>query len=319
MDKLLRDVYYNAKSPACYSSLRNVYREAKRRNKKIDLNTVRNFLARQDTYTLHRNARKRFKRNKTRTAGIDVHWQTDLADMKSIKRHNSGYTFIVVCIDVLSRFAFAEPVKKKTPEQVGDAIVKMIKTSGRKPWFLMSDRGREYTGKVFKDRMESLDIQHWYASSPDVKCAIVERYMRTLKSRLWRYFTRHKTLRYVDVLQDLVKSINNSHHRTIGCAPAKVDRNNQHIIWERLFGEDDTKPRYRFKQGDLVRITKEKSQLHKGYLPNYTTEVFQISQVLKNRKPATYRVCDLNGEDIEGIFYNEELVKVENATRKRKR
>ena len=108
-------------------------------------------------------------------------------------------------IDVLSRYVFARLLKRKTPEEAAEALDDIIHKTGRRPWTLTTDRGLEFKGRPFQDCMRKHDIHHKYSTSPDVKCAIVERYIRTLKSRIWRHFTRHKTQRYVDVLQDFVK------------------------------------------------------------------------------------------------------------------
>ena len=309
MDKLLSDVFYSSGSPARMSGVQNVYREAKKRNKKITYDIVKEYLTRQNAYTLHKPIRKQFERNKTKTFGLDMHWQSDLADMSSIKKYNSGYAYIVVCIDVLSRYAFAEVVKRKTPEAVGGALEIIMRKADRRPWFLMTDRGKEYAGSVFQDLLRKHGIQHHFATSPDVKCAIVERYIRTLKSRLWKWFTKHKTLRYVGVLQNIVKAINNSFHRTLGRAPATVNRKNQGAVWTHLYGKQQGFTRLRYNPGQKVRITKEKHKLSKGYLPNYTTEVFVISRVL-NRHPATYKLIDQTGDDITGVFYEPELSSV---------
>ena len=88
----------------------------------------------------------------------------------------------------------------------------------------------ENRGFVYKN-----DVNHKYATSPDVKCGIVERLIRTLKSRIWKYFTRNKTNRYIDVLPDLVKAINNSTNRTIKRTPASVTNSNQTDVWNLLY------------------------------------------------------------------------------------
>ena len=306
---MIRDVYYNVDSPACYAGADAVFRECKKRNKRITRKQVDEFLAKQETYTLHRQARRRFNRNKTKTAGIDVDWQADLADMRNLKHWNSGYTYILICVDVLSRFCFARPVKKKTPKLVAEAFRNIIKTSRRLPWILTTVRGLEFKGKPFQEFMQSQDIQHKYATSPDVKCAIAERYIRSLKSKIWKYFTRNKTKRYIDILPDLVKSINNSFHRTIKTTPASVDKSNQSEIWETLYASKKKPYKVRFNVGDQVRISIEKHILSKGYRPNYSKEVFIVSKILR-REPATYKIKDGQDEVIDGVFYNEELVRV---------
>jgi hypothetical protein len=314
LKSLLNDVFYNTESPACFSGANNVYREAKKRNKRITLQNVRDFLRLQSPYTLHKPVKRRFPRNITKTSGIDVDWQADLADMKSLKLKNKGYTFILVCIDVLSRFAFAEPVKRKTPEQIGAAFEVIMERSGRKCQYLMTDRGKEFVGCKFQLILKRHDIQHHYATSPDVKCAIVERYIRTMKGRIWRFFTTNKTLNYEKNLQNIIKATNNSYHRTIGCEPASVTKKHEKKIMSHLYGSQEEPLKTAYKAGDHVRITKEKGLLTKGYQPNFTTEVFVVTKVLENRRPATHKLVDLSGEILDGIFYNQEIVRIANRS-----
>jgi hypothetical protein len=310
MDSKLRDVFYNLNSPACFAGAQAVLNECKKRKIKVTKKQVDVFLSKQDAHTLHKPTYRRFKRNATKTAGIDVDWQSDLADMQQLKKENDGYAYIAVFIDVLSRFVFARPLKRKTPQEVGAVFKSIIETSGRKPWFLTTDRGLEYRGKAFEDICKGYDITRKDATSPDVKCAIAERYIRTLKSRIWRHFTRNKTQRWIDSLPFFVAAINNSVNRTIGIPPALVSQDNQPQIRERLYGKPNRKLVFRLKVGDMVRISMEKHILSKGYRANYKKEVFVISKLMKSRYPATYKIKDLNDEDIGGIFYTQELVRV---------
>ena len=314
--KVIHDVYYNLDSPSCYAGVNKVYNEAKKRDKRVKIEDVREFLARQDAYTLHKPVKRKYQRNATKTSGIDVDWQADLADMQSLKKLNQGYTFILVCIDVLSRFAFVQPLKNKTAESVAHGFETIVKRTKRRCWILTTDRGKEFSGSAFQDMLARNDIQHHYATSPDVKCAIVERYIRTLKSRIWRYFTRTKTLNYIKPLQKIVAAINNSTHRTIGMAPSAVSKKNEKEVWSRLYGQKLPPQRFVYKAGDHVRITKEKHKLSKGYQPNFTLEEFVITKVLENRIPHSYRLCDLQGEDVEGVFYREELVRVSKRSKR---
>ncbi len=120
-------------------------------------------------------------------------------------------------------------------------------------------------------------ITHITTESPDIKAANAERYIRTLKSRLWKYFTTKKTFRYLDVLQSIVRSINKTYTKTLGCRPIDVTQKNEKEIRERLYGEKSKKTTcFEYDIGDKVRIAKEKTLFKKGYLPNYTEEVFEI-------------------------------------------
>jgi hypothetical protein len=310
MDSKIRDVFYNLNSPACFAGAHAVYLECRKRKIKVTKKQVEVFLSKQEAHTLHKPAYRRFKRNVTRTAGIDVDWQSDLADLHQLKKENDGYAYIAVFIDVLSRYVFARPLKRKTPQEVGAVFKEIIESSGRKPWYLTTDRGLEYKGKAFEEVCKSYDITRKDATSPDVKCAMAERYIKTLKSRIWRHFTRNKTQRWIDALPYLVSAINNSVNRSIGMPPSSVNHGNQPQIRDKLYGKRKTKLVFRYKVDDLVRITVEKHKLSKGYSANYKKEIFVVAKLMRNRYPATYKLKDLDSEDIDGVFYSEELVRV---------
>ena len=133
---------------------------------------------------------------------------------------------------------------------------------------------------------------------------------QTLKSKLYRYFTAVNSLRYIDVLQDLVDSYNNTYHRSIGRAPA-VSLLNVGTIRKRLYGEmNSTAPKkFKFHVGDHFRLSLWKRLFKKGYKMSWTEEIFQITHQL-SRTPVVYTVQDLLERPIEGTFYEEELQKV---------
>ena len=140
---------------------------------------------------------------------------------------------------------------------------------------------------------------------------MVARVNHTLKSKLYRYFTGVNSLCYIDVLQDIVNSYNNTYHRSIGRVPATVSVLNVGLVRRKLCGKfERSKPkRFKFKVGHHVRLSLHKRLFKKGYKMNWTEEIFQVV----NRLPRTlvvYEVCDLLERPIEGIFYEKELQKV---------
>lgn len=302
---LLDEVYYNPKSPAYLAGANAVYREAKKRRKTITLKNVTDYLCDQKTYTLHKPIRKRFTRNRVFAAGLDTDWQADLVEMGKYSKENQGFAYLLTCIDVLSKFAWVVPIKSKSSANVAAAFRKILKND-RKPWKLMTDSGKEFIGREFRDLMNEEDIHHFTSKSPDVKGSIVERYNRTLKTRLWKHFTLTNTHKYIDVLPLIVKSINSSVHRMIGMAPIDVTHKNYEEVHQRLYPEIDFKPKFKYKIGQLVRIAREKHKLKKGYMANFSDELFKVSKCLP-RKPPVYRLKDLKGEDIVGVFYEAEL------------
>ena len=144
--------------------------------------------------------------------------------MTNISRYNDNYKFILTCIDCYSRYAFAVPVKNKSALEVKSAFASILNDSGRRPAFVQSDKGTEFLNAIFQSYLKDNDIRHYTSENDDIKCALAESFNRTLKSKMWRYFTYSKSLRFVDVLQQLVDSYNSTPHRSIKMAPEDVTR-----------------------------------------------------------------------------------------------
>jgi hypothetical protein len=176
------------------------------------------------------------------------------------------------------------------------------------PNMLQTDRGTEFLNHQVQDLLQKYNIHHYWSFNDDIKAACVERYNRTLKTRMYRYFTAHRTNRWVDVLQALVDSYNNSFHRTIGMTPNNVTSGNSKQVAERMYPPKAT-PIWKFRIGDLVRITKSKHVFVKGYKQSWTVELFVVD-VRYATDPVTYGLKDLTGEEIKGRFYEQELQKV---------
>jgi hypothetical protein len=133
-------------------------------------------------------------------------------------------------------------------------------------------------------------------------------------TKMHRYFSRSNTLTYTDVLQKLIHSYNHRVHRTLGICPAQVTKVNEKEIFNHLYGkvlasDQAKKPRFRFKIGDLVRISKFKPTFSKGYLKNFTEEFFKVTDTVPS-VPVTYRITDLQDTLIQGIFYEAQLQRI---------
>ena len=116
--------------------------------------------------------------------------------------------------------------------------------------------------------------------------------------------------KWTNILQDAVHAYNHSIHRTIGMRPVDVSPANVSEIRQRLSSGGTSTERSPFKVGDHVRISKVKSVFEKGYLPNWTEELFTISSINRKKSPIMYKLKDYNGEEIEGSFYRHEIQKV---------
>ena len=135
------------------------------------------------------------------------------------------------------------------------------------------------------------------------KSVVVERFIRTLKTKIYKYMTAISKNVYIDKLDDIVREYNNTYHRTIKMKPADV-KDSTYIDNEKEVNDKDPK----FKVGDHIRISKYKNIFAKGYTTNWSEEVFVITKI-KNTVQWTYGINDLNGEEIIGSFYEKELQK----------
>ena len=147
------------------------------------------------------------------------------------------------------------------------------------------------------------DCETMYSTHNEGKSVVAERFIKTLKSKIYKYMTSISKNVYIDKLDDIVDEYNNTYHTTIKMKLADV-RDNTYINADKEINNKDPK----FKVGDHVRISKYKNIFAKGYIPNWSEEVFVIKNV-KNTVPWTYVINDLNGEEITGTFYEKELQK----------
>ena len=200
------------------------------------------------------------------------------------------------------------PLKNKTGLSLVDAY-KTILSSGRKPEKITTDQGTEFFNKHLK-ALKDEDIE-LYNTYNETKASVVERLIRTLKTKMWQYFTAKKTMRYIDTLLDLVYKYNHTVHRSIKKKPADVTVENEKQVWHTLYDDHDEvkHPKYKFKIGDQVRISKIKRTFDKGYLPNFSKEIFTVSKQVP-RDPPVYKLKDYDGEELKGAFYEKELQKV---------
>ncbi|CAB4011070.1 Hypothetical predicted protein [Paramuricea clavata] len=125
---------------------------------------------------------------------------------------------------------------------------------------------------------------------------------------MWRYFTAKKTMRCIDMLPNLVYSYNYSIHRSIKVKPVDVTTENKKQVWHTLYDDHSGQktPKYKFNVGDLVRISKMKRTFEKGYLPNFSKEIFTISKQIP-LDPPLYKLKDYDDGELKGTFYDKEL------------
>ena len=166
--------------------------------------------------------------------------------------------------------------------------------------------GKEFYNDGVKTLLEKHEIKY-FSTKSDKKAAIVERFNRTFKTVMWKYFYSKGTYKWIDVLDQLVYNYNNTKHSTILMKPMDVNRKNEDEAWTTLYGHIYTESSLpKFKVGDMVGISKYKSAFTKDYEANFTEELFKVIKVIRGN-PNVYKIEDLEGEPIIGKFYEEEL------------
>ena len=167
------------------------------------------------------------------------------------------------------------------------------------------DKGKEFYNKDVKDLIEL------YSTENEEKSSVVGRWIRTMKERMWKYFTTNSTSVYINVLPGLVREYNNTIHSSIKMTAVEGSKKKNELgVWRNLYPNHleirDIKPK--FSVGDKVRISKKKKTFENGYTTRWTEEIFTIVEV-KHTSPVTYKIADLNGEEIQGTFYEPKLQK----------
>ena len=213
MEELLNNIYYDSGNPAGFSSVQKLYNAAKNKDPGVKYSDVKNWLSKQITYTLHRPAKRNFLRNKILVGGVKEQYQADLVDLSMFKSYNRGYSYIITIIDCFSRYAWAIPLKNKSAESILHALKSVFNYS--KPEKLQTDRGKEFLNSKVQNYLNDENISFFTTHNATFKCAIVERFNRTLKGQMWKRFTKNGNRNYIDHLENILFAYNNSYHRTI--------------------------------------------------------------------------------------------------------
>jgi len=194
--------------------------------------------------------------------------------------------------------------KDKPGKSVADAFKEIFKKSKQKPEELGTDKGREFYNKQVKELGVEL-----YSAENEEKSSVAERWNHTMKEKMFKYFTANNTKKYIDVLDDFVERYNNTRHSSIKMTPVEASKKENEVrVYRNLYPDFARWPmRAKFKTGDKVRILKKKGLFEKVFTPNWT-EVFAVSKI-QGTSPVTYKIADLNGEEIQWTFYEQELQK----------
>ncbi|KAG8239652.1 hypothetical protein J437_LFUL019350, partial [Ladona fulva] len=252
----IEDAYLNPRNHSGYSG-------------KYTPKEVRECLESSDVYTLHKPIRRTFAKNRYHVTNIDDLWQCGLIDVRSLKEYNDGYGYLLAAIDTFSKYAWVLRLKLKRGENLKSAFQKIFNKTKRNPINIQTDKGGEFTSSLVRKFFKENGMNYYVTQNPDVKASIVERFNRTLKTKIWRHFTDKNTRRY-----------NHTTHSSIKMAPADVNEKNVYQVWKNLCGTlKNILSRPKLRVGEMVRISKNKSVFDEGYESNWTEEMFIIQRL----------------------------------------
>ena len=313
--QILQRLYTKINSSTGLSTPHRLWEKAKHHG--ITLKECILFLRDKPSYTLHRLQRVNFPRRKVVVPYPKHTICVDLADLSDLSEHNDGIRYAFVLCDGFSRWCEIRTQKNKTGPETARSLKDCLKLDHfrglKKCW---SDNGAEFKSAPFQKTLQSHNIIHYTTYNYDIKVSLVERLIQTIKRKIYRYLTEKNTFRYIDVLQDIVKSYNVSQHRSLAQDPYtvhfKYDQNQIAELFEKMH-EYKSPPRTKsldIKPGSLVRVSTlaRIDKFSKKARRVASREIFKVVEVDLSQYPPLYLIQDHNGDKIEGRFYAHELV-----------
>ena len=258
---------------------------------------------------LHKPRKINFERRKVISNNIDHIWGIDIIIMIKYSNQNKNYKYILTVIDFFSKYSWCYPLKTKKSEEIINSFNDIFKKSKRKPSMIQSDQGTEFTNNQTQTFFKNNNIKWYHTFNRDIKCSICERYNRTILNKIYKNFTLNNSTIWINDLDKLVNEYNNSYHRSIKMKPIDASKkSNENIVRNNLYNFKYTNKKPKFSIGNRVRISLLKNTFEKSYTSNWSQEIFIIDDI-KTSNIHYYFLKDLQGEKIDGMFYEQELLK----------
>ena len=251
IDSFLQEIYYDTRNPASFSSVEKLHKYIKSNtDKKISKKDIKIWLSKQESYTAHRPVRRRFKRPRVLAFYKNYQWDTDTTNMAKYKKQNDGYGYFAVFIDIFTQFLYTQPMKTLTGQEMVTVLKNFFQKSHYQPHILRSDQGSEYVNKEVANFLKRQKVKHIYTFY-ETKANYAERVIKTIKLKIIKYLTANGIFRWIDELDHLTYSYNNSKHRSIGMSPFEAsDESKKYDLWQKQYGSDEK------NEKNLVKIIK---------------------------------------------------------------
>lgn len=323
---ILEKNYQNPGHPIAFGGINTIYNYF---GGVLNINEIKNFLSKSENYTLHREYHKS-QRNISYSHFKRYQFQMDLVDIQNISKFNDGFKYLLTVIDTFTRYAFCKALKDKKGSTVLEAFKTILDEAKEKPLTLSFDRGAEFINLSFQNFCKDENMKYFTPDSAS-HGAYIERFNRTFQNICYKYMTENETNKFVDKIDDLLKTYNSRIHRMIGISPEQAEKDpSTHIFIRKKMGLYHMKVKRKkpkLKVGDFVRIAKIKGKFSRGYKEQSNLEIFKIYHINEKMPIPLYHLENYSGtEKIKGGFYEFELTKsdsevfrIEKVIRKRKK
>lgn len=308
-NEYLSNIFYNIEDPDNHSSLNKLFIRSRQDKKFITREFIKNWLKKQEIYNLFKYPKRRKIRSAFVSSEIDRFWMTDLMDMMKFSKYNSGIKYLLVAIDVLSKYLWIEPLMNKKPESIKKALIKIF-SKGRICGTLISDAGTEFTNRIINQFLITKNIKHFIMRNTEIKASIAERVIRTIKEKIQKIMFLNNDKNYSKFLDKIVENYNKTIHSRTGFKPINVTKKNEWKVFLNLFSRRIPNESVTFDINDEVRLLKLKTKFEKGYTNSWTKEIFKISKILRTLPFPRYKIKDSNNEELIGSFYSFELQRI---------
>ena len=271
-----------------------------------------NFTMEDLSQELNKPSIQKFERQKVIVNHINEIHSTDLVDMTQYSKMNRGYKYIFTNIDIFSKYAYAYPIKSKKIQDIKPCFEKIFKNN--KPKYIWSDKEPTFLSKEMQLFFKNNNIKIYHTDS-HLKAVIIERFNRSLRELMMKEFVKNNNTIWYNILPKLIKIYNNRYHSTIKMKPTQVNKSNEKYVEENIYSYDKTTKIPKFKVNDLVRISLKRRPIFDKPSSNikWSEELFKIHSIKKSNV-ISYKIKDLNGQIIGGIFYEKELQKTKNTS-----
>jgi len=270
------------------------------------------FLRNYEPSSVFRKVRYNFPRRKVKSFYPYEVVMSDTINYVSLARQNKNFKYILVAVDVFSKKAYAYPMKTLKDFESSRVIEQLFKDLKELPRFFVTDRGIEFYNNKVKKVIDSYGVKH-YSLTGIHKACNAERIIKTLKSRIERYFYLNKTNEWLSIIDQLIENYNNTYNRAIKMAPNDVNDDNRHIVFKTLYPKKESLDPPRLNIGDRVRLLQSKNIFPKGYKRAWTEELYKITNTFTTEGIDYYQVSDLNDNIIPRKRYFWELNLVTSA------